>query len=142
MVPRWHQRLESYSAALRQLEAGAALARTRPLNDLERQGLIQVFEFSFELAWNLLKDQFRYQGMPEMLGSRDVFRTANANGLLEDGALWMEMIRSRNRTSHTYHRPTAEAIGQRILEAYVSAFLELEARLIRRREGADGAPIP
>ncbi|VXC80892.1 Nucleotidyltransferase (fragment) [Pseudomonas sp. 8Z] len=59
---RWLQRLSNYERALAQLTRAVELARTRPLTELERQGLIQAFEFVFELAWNLMKDYFLYQG--------------------------------------------------------------------------------
>ncbi|SEF46462.1 Nucleotidyltransferase substrate binding protein like [Algoriphagus boritolerans DSM 17298 = JCM 18970] len=73
---RWQQRLTNYSKALRQLERAVALSRERELSDLEEQGLIQAFEFTHELAWNVLKDFFAFQGNPDITGSRDASREA------------------------------------------------------------------
>ena len=93
---RWLQRLSNYQRALGQLTRAVELAQSRPLSELERQGLIQAFEFVFELAWNLMKDYFVYQGNPAITGSRDAIRTAFKQGLVVDGEGWMEMIKSRN----------------------------------------------
>ena len=59
---RWHQRLDSYHRALAQLQKGLAMRAERPLNDLEQQGLIQAFEFTHEMAWNVMKDYLRSVG--------------------------------------------------------------------------------
>ena len=81
---RWIQRLDSYQRALAQLQKAVELQRTRPLSELERQGLIQAFEFTHELAWNVMKDYFTYQGDTSITGSRDATRA----GLLVVGAFF------------------------------------------------------
>ena len=53
---RWQQRLANYARALEQLGSAVATSKQRPLSELEKQGLIQVFEFTHELAWNVMKD--------------------------------------------------------------------------------------
>jgi len=81
------------------------------ISDLEKAGVIQRFEYSLMLAWNTLKDFLKYQGTTDsILGSRDAPRSAFAAGLIEDGAIWMEMITARNQTSHTYNEQTANMI--------------------------------
>lgn len=125
---RWMQRHKSFSAALNQLRAAVQLAAERPLSDLERQGLIQSFEFTHELAWNLLKDILQWQGFTGLLGSRDATRTAFSTGLVDDGAVWMEMITSRNQTTHTYHETTARGIAEKVRRSYLAAFDSLEHR--------------
>ena len=122
------QRRESFSAALQQLRAAVQLAAERPLSDLERQGLIQSFEFTHELAWNLLKDILQWQGITGLLGSRDATRTAFSSGLIDDGEAWMEMITSRNRTTHTYNEATARSIAERVRRSHLAAFDSLEQR--------------
>lgn len=126
---RWLQRLANYQRALGQLTRAVQLAEERPLSELERQGLIQAFEFVFELAWNLLKDYFLYQGNPGITGSRDAIRTAFKQGLVEDGEGWMEMIKSRNQTAHTYNESIAIEIAERILTRYQLLFVQLESRM-------------
>ena len=85
---RWVQRLENYTQAFAQLNLAVALSKQRSLSDLEKQGLIQAFEFTHELAWNVIKDYFTYQGNPNITGSRDAVREAFNKGLIEDGEGW------------------------------------------------------
>lgn len=122
---RWQQRLANYTRALAQLTRAVELAQSRPLSELEKQGLIQAFEFVFELAWNLLKDYFLYQGNPAISGSRDAIRTAFKQGLIADGEGWMEMLKSRNQTAHTYNESVANEIAERIEACYHVLFQQL-----------------
>lgn len=126
---RWQQRLANYSRALGQLTRAVELAQQRPLSELEQQGLIQAFEFVFELAWSLMKDYFFYQGDPAISGSRDAIRTAFKRGLIEEGEGWMEMIKSRNQTSHTYNESVAREIVSRVLGLYHGLFRRFEERM-------------
>ena len=126
---RWKQRFSNYRLALSRLAEGVSIARQRPLSDLEKQGLIQAFEFTHELAWNVMKDFFAYQGNVSIMGSRDATREAFAEGLVEDGEGWMEMIKSRNQTSHTYNRKIADEIVERILVSYFPLFETFSRRL-------------
>jgi nucleotidyltransferase substrate binding protein (TIGR01987 family) len=123
---RWIQRFDNYARALRTLRNAAELAAQRPLSELEMQGLIQGFEFTHELAWNLLKDFLEAQGIAGLIGSRDAIRTAFKNGLLADGETWMEMIKARNLSSHTYQQDLAQRIANDILTRFYPAFVALE----------------
>ena len=126
---RWKQRFQNFERALEQLRRAVTLRRERPLSDLEEQGLIQGFEFTHELAWNLLKDFLEAQGIAGLIGSRDAIRTAFKNGLLEDGETWMEMIKARNLSSHTYQQDLAQRIATDILTRFYPAFVALEQRM-------------
>lgn len=119
---RWIQRLANFRRAFSQLSDACALSQLRPLSELEKQGLIQAFEFTHELAWCVMKDYFEYQGASNLNGSRDATRQAFSVGLIDDGEGWMEMIKSRNQTSHTYNRATADAIVRSILDRYHPLF--------------------
>ncbi|MEK6775120.1 MAG: nucleotidyltransferase substrate binding protein [Bdellovibrionota bacterium] len=119
---RWKQRLNNFIPAFTQLKDGVELSRTRTLTELEKQGLIQAFEFTHELAWNVLKDYFDYQGGNLITGSRDATREAFSKGLITDGDEWMEMIKSRNQTSHTYNKKIADEIVKKILQNYFKLF--------------------
>lgn len=120
---RWKQRLNNFSLALAQLESAVTLANQRKLSDLEKQGLIQAFEFTHELAWNVMKDYFDYQGSSELVtGSRDATKEAFQKGLIQSGDEWMEMIKSRNKTSHTYNLNVANDIVEKIQKTYLSLF--------------------
>ncbi len=126
---RWIQRFANYQKALTQLTSAVTLAQTRSLSDLEKQGLIQAFEFTHELAWNVLKDYFFHQGNSTITGSRDATREAFARGLVQDGEGWMEMIRSRNQTSHTYNQSVADEIVTKITKQYHPLFTQFSDRL-------------
>lgn len=135
----WRQRLANYRRACESLKAAVELARKRPLTELERQGLIQAFEYTHELACKLMKDYLFYQGNSSITGSRDATREAFAAGLIHDGEAWMEMIRSRNLTSHTYNEDLAREIEQKVVDRYyplLSGFLE-KMRSIENESGSE-----
>ena len=126
---RWIQRFNNYKKALAQLQDAVALAGQRELSGLERQGLVQAFEFTHELAWNTLKDFLEERGQTGLYGSRDAMRAAFAAGLLADGDLWMRMIASRNQTTHTYNEETVEDRCGTIVRDYAPAFQGLHESL-------------
>ncbi|WP_019571822.1 nucleotidyltransferase substrate binding protein [Thioalkalivibrio sp. ALMg3] len=126
---RWTQRLANFRRALEQLEGAVELAGQRELSDLERQGLIQAFEFNHELAWNVMKDYFAWQGNTAITGSRDAVREAFGKGLIEDGEGWMEMIRSRNLTAHAYNEKVAREISDQVIERYCGLFRAFATRM-------------
>ena len=126
---RWQQRFSNYRRALEQLEG---FFEPPTLNEREQQGLIKAFEYTFELAWNTLRDLLRSQGNADLLGSRDTLREAFRVNLISDGEAWMLMIQDRNLTSHAYNRATALDIEAHIRGAYLSCFQALRARLERR----------
>ncbi|NLY14395.1 MAG: nucleotidyltransferase [Gammaproteobacteria bacterium] len=131
---RWVQRLANYERARSRLVSAVELAASRELSDLEKQGLIQAFEFVFELAWNVMKDYFLYQGNPAITGSRDAIRTAFKNGLVTDGEGWMEMIKSRNQSAHTYNESVANEITEKILQSYHELFAQFAVDMQARAE--------
>lgn len=126
---RWKQRLLNFDSALSQLKGAVQISHERRLTDLEKQGLIQAFEFTHELAWNVLKDYFEFQGNPNITGSRDATREAFQKGLIADGDGWMEMIKSRNQTSHTYNKSVAEDIVAKILQSYLDLFVSFKSKM-------------
>jgi len=127
---RWQQHFQNYQRALRQLTAAVELYHTRPLSDLEQQGLIQGFEFTHELAWNVLKDYLEFEGIQGLVGSRSTVREAFNRGLISDGEVWMDMIDKRNLSSHTYNEAVALAIVEAVVNRYYPAFLELKRRFL------------
>lgn len=126
---RWVQRLNSYRRTKKRLNEAVVLAGERPLSDLEKQGLIQAFECVFELAWNVMKDYFLYQGNPDIAGSRDAIRAAFRLGLVNEGEGWMEMIKSRNQSSHTYNEAIANDICAKVVGQYYALFDEFERQM-------------
>ncbi|TVQ92263.1 MAG: nucleotidyltransferase [Bacteroidetes bacterium] len=123
---RWKQRLSNYSKAISQLKK---FIDKGDLNDLEEQGIIQAFEFTHELAWNVMKDYFEFQGNTSITGSRDATREAFQRGLIENGEGWMEMIASRNQSSHTYNEEIAKEIKNKIFDLYFDLFIAFENKM-------------
>lgn len=123
---RWLQRLANYQKALKQLSKFLKKGR---LNELEEQGLIQSFEYTHELAWNTLKDFLESRGNKEIFGSKDTTRQAFKLNLIEKGEVWMDMIQSRNETSHTYNEEVSKRISANIIKRYYPEFVRLEKKL-------------
>jgi nucleotidyltransferase substrate binding protein (TIGR01987 family) len=123
---RWEQRFSNYRKALGQLEK---FVSKDELSELEEQGLIKAFEYTFELAWNTLKDYLEYQSILNVSGSRDAIREAYKINLIGDGEEWMNMIVSRNLTSHSYNEDTAEEIADAVINTYFALFKNLEEKL-------------
>lgn len=84
--------------------------------------MIQAFEFTHELAWKTFKDFLESRGAMNLYGSKDATRQAFSQGLIENGEIWMEMITSRNQTSHTYNEKTAKGITDAIVSRYLTEF--------------------
>ncbi|MFH0730459.1 MAG: nucleotidyltransferase substrate binding protein [Pseudomonadota bacterium] len=133
---RWEQRFSNYRKALRLLQK---FIDKGELSELEKQGLVKAFEYTFELAWNTVKDFLEYKGQTDIYGSRDAIAKAFLLGLIQDGEGWMDMLKSRNLTSHTYNEETADEICRAVVKTYHRLFNELEIKLDRQRE--DTAPV-
>ena len=147
---RWQQRFSNYIKALTKLEQSVKYINATfikdedfldddeletTLDEMIKEGLIQRFEYTHELAWNVMKDYAEYQGNFEIGGSRDATREAFQLKLISNGHVWMEMIKSRNETSHTYNENTANEIYSKILNNYFEAFLEFKTNMEEKRSG-------
>jgi nucleotidyltransferase substrate binding protein (TIGR01987 family) len=135
---RWRQRFSNYKKALNKLREAVEYITenngdSQPiLKEIVNEGLVQRFEYTHELAWNLMKDYAEYQGNNSIGGSRDATREALNIKLIEDGTVWMDMIRSRNETSHTYNEETANAIVKKIMVEYLPVMLKLSSSMEAR----------
>jgi len=123
---RWQQRFSNYKKALSQL---GKFLQKKDLNELEEQGIIQAFEYTHELAWKTIADFLKNKGSVEIYGSKDATREAFSLGIIENGEVWMEMINSRNLTSHTYNEETTKQIINKITSSYYNSFIQLENKL-------------
>lgn len=119
---RWEQRLENFKKALNQL---LRFLQKSDLSELEEQGLIKAFEYTYELAWNTLKDFYEYEGTQGIQGSRDAITIAYQRGLIQDGEAWMGMVTSRIKTVHTHDEIMAKEITQLIRANYAVLFQKL-----------------
>ena len=114
---RWRQRFQNFEKAFSQLQKAVDAPS---LNELEKQGLIQSFEFTFELAWKTLKDYLESQNVTAQF-PKDVLKQAFHYGLLDDGEIWMEMLESRNLLAHTYDQEKANEAYHLIQKKYFPA---------------------
>ncbi|MGY6560804.1 MAG: nucleotidyltransferase substrate binding protein [Luteibaculaceae bacterium] len=108
------------------------------LDEMIKEGLIQRFEYTHELAWNVMKDYAKFQGNTNVGGSRDATREAFQLKLISEGKIWMDMIGSRNKTSHTYNEETTDEIYSKIMDDYYPAFLEFQKNMEEKRSGEQG----
>lgn len=141
---RWKQRFSNYEKALNKLSEAIAffsegsekkeidqnaLKKDEVIDEILKEGLIQRFEYTHELAWNVMKDFLSEIGDVKVYGSKDATREAYGAGLISNGDAWMEMIKSRNKTSHTYNEETADEIFSKILNEYYPEFLLFQKTL-------------
>lgn len=127
---RWIQRFTNYRKALTKLSQAVSIVTGQQnaqedVDNLMKEGLIQRFEYTHELAWKVMKDYAEYQGYTEVRGSRDAFRQALQMGIIDDAG-WMESIEDRNLTSHNYDEEVAEEVYQAIVHKYYPLFLRFE----------------
>lgn len=116
---RWQYRFQNFSRALSLLNE-ALEGEVSDLNDLEKEGVIQRFEYTFELSWNTLKDRLEYDGvLMQSVTPRSVIRTAIATGLVADGQTWMNMLEDRRNTSHRYDAGLLESVLSNIQNNYL-----------------------
>ena len=129
---RWHQRLENFGKALARLETACSQER---YSDLERAGLVQMFEFTLELSWGTLKDLLFYEGF-EVRTPRDAIRRAFEAGYLteEETETLLEALIKRNVLSHAYDEKTAEEAERLIKGLFTPLFRALCDRLLRKRD--------
>lgn len=150
---RWEQRFSNYNKALTKLEESVIYIQHNFLdngNELEtedlgyvvdeliKEGLIQRFEYTHELAWNVMKDYAFFQGNSSVGGSRDATREAFKLQIIDNADTWMDMIQSRNKTSHTYNEETANEIFGKIINDYFPLFLNFRKVMEEKRSGKQG----
>ena len=123
---RWKQRFDNYKKALQNLSDAIELSKSRNLSKLEEQGLIKGFELVHELSWLMIKDYFNYKGETNIYGSRDAFRLAFKQGLIQNGETFMRSIKTRQLSVHTYSEEKAEQIHYEVLNIYHTEFLKLK----------------
>lgn len=102
-------------------------------SELEQQGVIQSFEYAYELAWKTLQDYLRAEGITEIAGPRSVFQAALKAGLISDHEAWTILHKDRTLTVHTYDPEMAEEVFIRIRTMHFKLFIELVTTLHARR---------
>lgn len=118
---RWQQRFSNFEKALLFLQTGCL---QKKWSQLEEAGIVQAFEFTFELAWKTLKDYLQQKGVKSNF-PRDVIKDAFQMEIIEDGAAWLKMLDKRNELSHTYNEIQARKALDIIKDEYYPALLQL-----------------
>ena len=118
---RWKQRLDNYQKALFQL-TDAVEQHGEDSIDIIKEGIVQRFEFTHELAWKVMKDFLEYEGYQNITGSRSATKEAFNKGLIEEGQIWMNMLESRNKTVHTYKQNILDSEFAKIIDQYLPLF--------------------
>lgn len=117
------QKIENYKNAVAQLEAAVKCYLASPQDTLYRDGLIQRFEFTVELAWKSLREHLEDQGVVlSVVSPRAVLKEAYAAGVIDDADVWNAIISARNLTSHVYDEATAVEIARQICEDFIPVF--------------------
>lgn len=149
---RWKQRFSNFVKALGKLAQAVEYIKNNKidedkpvdnadfpvLDEIIKEGLIQRFEYTHELAWNVMKDYAGYQGNTNVGCTRDATREAFQLQLIADSKMWMDMIGSRNKTSHTYNEEIAVEIYSKILHEYYPAFLAFERNMEDKKSTEKG----
>ena len=135
--PRWHYRFANYRRAFLLLRE----ALDEPeLTQLEREGTIQRFEYTMELAWKVMKDYLEAQNVVlSQITPRAVIRAAFEAQLVVDGEAWMDALDDRNKMSHTYSFEHFEVVIERVRTRYLTAMDDLHIRLLDELEGQEGS---
>ncbi len=128
---RWKQRLSSYSKAYALLK-DAFLDETRELTALETEGVIHRFEFTYELAWNLLGDYLQASGIQLVRSPREVIKRSAAAGLIDQGQLWIDMHLVRNAVAHQYDETKARQALNEIKTQFLPLFEALHRQFTDR----------
>lgn len=101
--PRWLYRFDNFKRAFALLSEAIRTMQKRELNQLEQEGIIQRFEYTWELTWKVLKDYLEYRGVIlDTVTPAAVIKAAVAANLITNGDVWMNALDSRNKMSHTY----------------------------------------
>lgn len=148
---RWQQRFSNYKKALAKLDQAVTkikevykideegrVDKDDFLDDILKEGLIQRFEYTHELAWNVMKDFLKNSGNTEIYGSKDATREAFSAALISNGEVWMDMIKSRNKTSHTYNEETADDIFMKVIYEYFEEFVDFRDKMEALDSGQQG----
>ena len=128
---RWKQRFSNYKKAALQL---SEFIEKDKLNKFEVQGLIQCFEYTFELAWKTMKDYLEQEGF-EVKSPRSTIQTAFQIQLITDGRVWIDALEKRNLMTHTYNEEIAKEAEELIKQKYYPAIKELLNKLLNKLEG-------
>ncbi|HEU0043745.1 nucleotidyltransferase substrate binding protein [Sphingomonas sp.] len=134
-TPRLVQRFRNFDGALMRLREGIEMVSEDPdVHSIVKEGLIQRFEFTFELAWKTLKDYLVFRKVTlERSAAADVIKVAFATGYLKDGETWMDALDARNEMSHVYRQQSFERVTEDIQTRFINVIEDLHEMLMMER---------
>ncbi|HOO32477.1 MAG TPA: nucleotidyltransferase substrate binding protein [Thermotogota bacterium] len=118
-------KLHNFEKALARLKEAVTQYKKEKSNDLMRDGMIQRFEFTYELSWKATKEKLEELGLFDNSSPRAVIKEAFSQKIIENENLWLLIIKDRNMTSHVYKEEMADEIAQRITSTYIQTFESL-----------------
>lgn len=125
-MDRFTQKKDDFNNALNRLIEATQEETTEVVID----GVLHRFEFTFELAWKLVKSYLEYLGIVETSGSpRETIQNGFKQGIINDGEEWINMMISRNNLSHIYDEKISREIYNKIKDKYISLLVELKVKL-------------
>lgn len=124
---RWKQRFENFDKSYKLLKKYSNQEIT---TELERAGIIQFFEMTFELAWKVLKDYLESEGYI-VKSPRETVKQAFQIGLIDDGHIWIDALSNRNLTTHTYDEELAQKMTSEILNSYIPELDKMYKKLYK-----------
>ncbi|NUN15686.1 MAG: nucleotidyltransferase substrate binding protein [Myxococcales bacterium] len=124
--PRWIYRFENYGRAFALLREAMETMEEREITPLEKEGIIQRFEYTWELAWKVIKDYLEHEGVIlARVTPASVIRAGFAAKVITDGPMWMRALDARNKMAHVYNLKEFEAVIEEIRKHYLALFEEL-----------------
>ena len=135
---RWLQRLNSFRQALGRLKEIVNEYEPESLSELEKEGLIQRFEYTFELSWKMLQDLLKERGYTDIKGPNPTLQQSFKDGYIADHDGWRNMKRGRETTSHTYNEGSATEIVKNIYAEYANLLIELEDTMLKIKAMEEG----
>ena len=123
---RWKQRFDNFGRAFKLLQSALTSRALDDFSDLEQEGIIQRFEYTFELAWKTMTDYLENSGLlVTPVTPRAVIKEAFAAKIIDDGQVWIAMMLDRNLLSHTYDTKTFKNVLVAVSENYLPQFEQL-----------------
>ena len=129
--PRWLYRFDNFKRAFTLLREAIDIKKNRELSQLEKEGIIQRFEYTWELAWKVLRDYLEHSGVIlETVTPASTLRAAFAAKLIDDGEIWMRALDARNKMSHVYNLKVFEAVITEIETNFLGILEDMHLKML------------
>ena len=132
MLNRWNEKLNDFEKAVTRLKEAIDESKLFTQSSTLKDGVIQRFEFTYELCWKLMKYFLELEGIDEAKSPRSTLKEAFQYGLIDDGELWIDMLKDRNLTSHVYDESAALEIYEKIITKYFKLLSDMMDILKRK----------